>query len=94
MALYGVGLLPLINLVSNSNIVQKWYADDGNAVGEIDDLVETLKQLKTHGQFFGYNVTKCHLITKSEHIPIAIEKFKDLDVEVVAGHRVFGSVIG
>ena len=93
MVIYGVGLLPLINFVSTSNRVQKWYVDDGNAVGKIDDLVETLKQPKTPGPFFGY-VTKRHLITKSEYIPIAIEKFKDLDVEVVAGHRVLGSVIG
>ena len=94
MAMYGVGLLPLITLVSHSNKVQKWYADDGNAVGKIDDEVETLKQLKSRRPFFGFHVTKCHLITKCEYIPIAIEKFNDLDAEVVAGHRVLGSVIG
>ena len=59
-----------------------------------DDLVKTLKQLKTHGPFFGYHVTNRHLITKSDFIPKAMNKFKNLEVEVVNGHRVLGSVIG
>ena len=64
MAIYRVGLQSLSNLISNINLVPKWYADEGNDVGKIHNLVEPLKQLKTHGPFFGYHVKKCYLITK------------------------------
>ena len=74
MAIYRVGLQSLSNLISNINLVPKWYADEGNDVGKIHNLVEPLKQLKTHGPFFGYHVKKMlsdHQILSK--IPIAIE---------------------
>ena len=33
MAMYGIAKIPLINFSSVDNVTQKWYADDGNAVG-------------------------------------------------------------
>ena len=54
-------------------------------------LMFMLKRLKTHGTFSGHQVMKCHLIIKSEYIPIVIKNFKDVDV--VDGYRVPGSVI-
>ena len=39
-------------------------------------------------------MTKCHFITKPELIPSAREKFRDLDVEIIDGFRVLGSIIG
>ena len=35
MAMYGLATLPLIKLVNGNSLTQKWYADDGNAVGNL-----------------------------------------------------------
>ena len=34
MAVYGLAIIPLIKLLSVDIVTQKWYADDGNAVGK------------------------------------------------------------
>ena len=31
LSLYGIGIIPLIELPQKPNITQKWYADDGSA---------------------------------------------------------------
>ena len=33
MVMYGSALLPLIEITKNINVLQKWFADDGNAAG-------------------------------------------------------------
>ena len=38
MAMYGLAILPLIEKVSDDNLIQKWYADDGNAAGSVEAL--------------------------------------------------------
>ena len=35
MALYGMGIIPLIELLRKPNVTQKWYADDGSAAGDL-----------------------------------------------------------
>ena len=94
MAMYGIALLPLVKLLENTDIVQKWYADDGNAVGKLEDLHRLHEALAEHGPAFGYHITKCHIIAKKNHIENAKEIFKNKDVDVLEGHRVLGSVIG
>ena len=64
MAMYGIAILPLIQRVRHENITHKWYADDGNAVGKLEDLAAVFQRLKTHGPSFGYHLTKCQLIVK------------------------------
>ena len=66
MAMYGVSILPLIQLVSNDQVKLKWYADDGNTVGSLANLHQIMRMLLEHGPSFGYNLTKCHLIVKPE----------------------------
>ena len=35
MAMYRLATLPLLKLVNDNSLTQKWYADDGNAVGNL-----------------------------------------------------------
>ena len=46
-----------------------------------------------NGHVFGYHITKCHLVSNTDH-KVAMTLFENLDVELVDGHRVLGSVIG
>ena len=95
MAVYGLAILPLIEKVSDDKLIQKWYADDGNAAGSVKALKVLLSKLKLHGPSFGYNVIKCHLITKAEFVSDAKKNvFKGEEVDIIDGSRVLGSVIG
>ena len=92
MSMYGIALLPLMDLV-NEGVFQKWYADDGNVAGSIESLRNLFGKFKLHGPAFHYNITKCHLITKDSSLDIVKDLFKGEDVELVGGHRVLGSAI-
>ena len=37
LAMYGIAILLLIELVQDPKIIQKWYADIGNITGSLDD---------------------------------------------------------
>ena len=50
--------------------------------------------MKLHGPSFGYNVIKCHLITKADFVNEAKNVFKGEEVDIIDGSRVLGSVIG
>ena len=67
--------------------------DDGNVTGSLKDLKAVHEQLKKHGPAFGYTLTKCNIIAKTENMKQAQSLFNK-DVEIVDGHRVLGSVIG
>ena len=92
--MYGIALLPLMDLVNEEGVLQKWYADAGNAAGSIESLRNLFEKLKLHGPAFGYNVTNCHLITKDSSLDKAKDLFKDENVELVGGHCILGSDIG
>ena len=86
MAMYGVAILPLIDMLEDQNLTHKWYADDGNVAGSLESLRFVLDKLYEHGSAFGYNVIKCHLITKPEFVQKANKVFSGLDVDVIEGH--------
>ena len=94
MAMYEIALLPLVKLLENTDVVQKWYADDGNAVGKLKDLHRLHDALTERGPAFGYHITKCHNIARKSHLGNAKEIFKNKDVDILEGHRVLGSLIG
>ena len=93
MAMYGIALLPLIELVKNPKVTSKWYADDSNVAGSMDDLKVVHDKLTQHGSAFGYTLTKCNIITKTENVNQAEKLFSNSDLEIVEEHRVLGSVI-
>ena len=90
ISMYGIASIPLIELIGDCFIFQKWYADDGNVVGSLDK-VKLFDSLKKHGHAFGYHHTKCHIITK-EHL--FENAFDHNEVEIADGCKVLGSLIG
>ena len=56
MAMYGLAIIPLIKLLSADDVTQKWYADDGNAVGKLSNLRTVLDKIVSLGKFFSYHV--------------------------------------
>ena len=96
MAMYGIGVIPLIELMQKPNVTQKRYADDGNAAGGLRSLRAKLDNLNVHGKAFGYNVkpSKCRLILKENRRDSAIKIFEGTNITMVDGLRVLGSVIG
>ena len=96
MARYGIGMIPLIELLQKPNVTQKWYADDGSAAGDLKRLRAILDNLDVHGKAFGYNVkpSKCQLIVKENRRDSAIKIFEGTNITILDGFRVLGSVIG
>ena len=68
MPMYGLAILPFTKLVNDNSLTQKWYADNGNAVGNLKSLRRVLDNIIKHGKHFGYHVkaSKCQLIVKDE----------------------------
>ena len=56
MAIFIIGISPLIELLQKSNVTQKWYADDGTAASDLKNLRAILDNLDLHGKAFGYNI--------------------------------------
>ena len=96
MAMYGIGINPLVELLHKSNVTQKWYADDRRAAGDLKSLRALLDNLDVLGMAFGYNVkpSKCQLIEKENHRDSAIKVFEGTNNTMIDGFRVLGSVIG
>ena len=96
MAMYGLAIIPLIKLLSVDDVTQKWYADDGNAVGKLSNLRTVLDKIVSLGKFFGYHVkaSKCQLTVKDEKLGEAQKIFANTGITIKAGARVLGSVIG
>ena len=57
MAMYQTALLPIVELLENTDIVLKWYADDGNAVGKLRFLLRLHEALGEHGPAFVFQKT-------------------------------------
>ena len=96
MAMYGLAIIPLVKLLSADNVTQKWYADDGNAVGKLSNLRTVLDKIVSLGKFFGYHgkASKCQLTVKDERLGEAQKIFTNTGITIKAGTRVLGSVIG
>ena len=70
MARYGIGIIPLIEILHKPNNTQKWYADDGSAAGDLRSLRAILDNLDVHGKVFGYSVksSKCQVIVTENRV--------------------------
>ena len=96
MAMYGIGIIPLTELLPKPNVIHKWYADDGSAAGDLKSLRAILDNLDMHGKLFGYNVkpSNCQLIEKKNCLESATKVFEGTNIKMVDGFRVLGLVIG
>ena len=99
MPFYGILTMPMINELSDgSDIVQAWYADDGNGCGKISELNNWWRKLWRIGPKYGYcpNPGKTVLIVKNtrDH-ELACHLFTPLGITVsMEGERHLGAVIG
>ena len=67
---------PQIECLKSSQVNIISYAGDGNAVGKLEALRDFHDKLEQHEHAFGYNITKCYIITKREHSNRARDIFK------------------
>ena len=94
MAMYGIAILPLIHLIQKKKTSLRSGTQTTAVTGSLKDLKAVHEQLKKHGLAFGYTLTECNIIAKTENMKQAQSLFNKKDVEIVDGHRVLGSVIG
>ena len=68
MAMYGIGILPLIKKLQTCDVTQTWYADDAAAAGSTANIRCWWDMITKAGPMFGYypNASKTHLIVKQE----------------------------
>ena len=82
MAMYAVGVIPLIKLaqskVSRKDDIQGWLADDAQAVGTLEALRDWFDVIIEQGPLYGYyvNPEKSQLIVKPHCMEKAREIFK------------------
>ena len=95
MAMYAVGILPLI-LQLESEAQQIWYRDGSSAGGKLDHLHRCWDKLSEIAQEFGYfvNAVKSILIVKEEFYQEAKQLFEGSKVRITtSGSKYLGSTI-
>ena len=90
MAMYGIGIIPLIELLQKPKVTQNWCADDGSAAGDLKSLRAILDNLDVHEKALGYIVkpAKCQLIVKENLRDSAIKVIEGTNITMVDGFRV------
>ena len=97
MAMYAIGILPLINQLKSTTAKQVWFADDATASGRLHHLRNWWTKLNELGPAYGYfaNSKKTWLIVKEKNLPMAMELFSDSGVNITTeGKRHLGAAIG
>ena len=81
MSTYGVGLIPLLDILSCGDVDPAWkqvaFADDLSGVGKLVFLRVWWDLVMKYGPILGYypNASKSWLTVKSEHFNVATEMF-------------------
>ena len=97
MAMYAIGILPLIHQLQSDGTKRVWFADYGTAGGRLHQLHEWWTRLCNLGPSFGYfaNPSKTWLIVKEVHLPTATELFAGTGVNITTkGKRHLGAALG
>ena len=101
MALYALGIKPLIDRLSNSvnshECIQCWFADDSSSGGKLTEIKKWWDELYACGPKYGYYPLprKTILIVKEEHRTKAEEIFKDTGILISSsGERHMGACVG
>ena len=97
MAMYAIGILPLIRSLSNESIKQVWYADDSAACGDLAHLRSWWDRLAEIGPKYGYqqNALKTWLIVKEDKSDDAIATFQGTGVNItLEGKTHLGAALG
>ena len=99
MAMYAIGILPLIQKLHNQcpSTKQVWFADDATAAATCEYLRQWWDILLQEGPKYGYfpNAEKTHLVIKEEYFDIAKEAFMGSNINITThGKRHLGAAIG
>ena len=101
MALYGIALLPLAELLQEQfkDVMQPWYADDAAMQGAADKVTDTMVSLIKSGQQFGYHPEPeksfviCPLADQAG-AKLAFEAKGLANLQYVRGHQYIGGYVG
>ena len=98
MAMYSLGVTPLIRHMSNVPATrQVWYADDSSACGSIDNLLSWWRNLTEAGPTYGYfpNPSKTWLLVKEKFVDKANSIFHHTGIAITCdGRPILGSPLG
>ena len=99
MAMYAIGILPLILKLKEECQITKqvWFADDTSAAATCCHLRHWWDRLSQEGPKYGYypNAAKTYLIVKEEYLSSAKQAFADTDIKITtSGKRHLGAAIG
>ena len=97
MAMYAIGIIPLIHKLSTPTTRQIWYADDASAAGSLHDLRLWWDNLAALGPSYGYypNAIKTWLLVKETHLEDAKHLFNGSNISITSeGRHVLGCPIG
>ena len=97
MAMYALGVTPLIQAVCSTGVKQIWFADDASAGGHISQLRSWWDRLATVGPDYGYfvNNNKTSLVVKKEYHMEAEKVFEGTGIHIThTGQRHLGAALG
>ena len=95
---YGIGVLPIIrdHRRAHPHVTQPWYADDTEAGGEFEEIMDHFRDLQLRRPTRGYypDPTKSILVVANRNVPRAKEYFREMRIKVVTGSRYLGGFLG
>ena len=101
MAAYGIGLTPLLEILSSNDVDQTWkqaaFADDVSGAGKLIFLRVWWDLINKYGPLLGYfpKASKSWLTIKPEHLNSAREMFNGTGINITDhGRKHLGAVIG
>ena len=101
LAAYGIGLTPLLVILSKGEVEEAWkqvaFADDISGIGKLIFLRIWWDLINKYGPLLGYypKATKSWLIVKPEYLESAKEMFKGTGINITDhGRKHLGAVIG
>lgn len=97
MAMYAIGILPLIHRLKGESVKQVWYADDATAGAQLAQLRDWWDRLVEHGPDYGYypNASKTWIVVKEDKVDAAVAAFQGTEVNItIEGKRQLGAALG
>ena len=97
MAIYAIGILPLIHHLADESIKQCWFAIAGDASvgGSLVGIHQWWEKLVSDGPIYGYFPTKSWLIVKETCVDHASTLFQNAGINItVDGKRHLGAALG
>ena len=94
MAMYAIGILSLIQSLSNESTKQVWYAGDSAACGDLTNVRFWRDHLVKVGPNYGYQ-SKTWLVVKEGKFDDAMSAFEGTGVNItLEGKRHLGGAVG